>query len=158
MGADVRQATITIGGMLDVAGRKRLAEAVAEDGARIEYGPRLNQAQALGAIESAANKSVSLDLNDDLAFEGRFDAIEETCIAMGLRFCRESGATDDDEAEIVVFDGTTRHETTANENGDIMLKLDAVKGAIADGSLAALLAQYAPFEAEIPPVTFWEVF
>lgn len=77
-------AAITIGGKIKRSDVEKLAQAIAADGAALDWSDRLNEAAAIFEIEECAKAKRLLDLcNADHPW-GQYEAIQAVCRELGL--------------------------------------------------------------------------
>ena len=152
--ADHYSANITIGGALTPAALADLIDAVTADAAGVDYGCAITSAaEAEAAARDAISEQRCLDLCDDSASWGRFDAIEACATQHGLPFRRTCEAKYEYDGEVVYFDGTALHNEDANQSGDPIVTLDALKEAHSKGTVADLIARLSVVDSPIPPLT-----
>jgi hypothetical protein len=85
-------AAITIGGKIKGSEVEKLAQAIADDGATVDWGDPLDEDDAIGEIGkcSVHKRHLSLCRNDQPW--GRFEAVEGLCVELGLTIVAECEA------------------------------------------------------------------
>ncbi|MDT9600431.1 hypothetical protein [Sphingosinicella rhizophila] len=142
--ADRVSASITLGGIISPTLFAELAELVAAEGLSIEW-----DGEPFEPAHRIPGEPLRLYAHE--VPWGRFDRLENWCVANGIAFARWAGGYPGEwTAERVVFAGTgAPHSFTADEDDRIYIDRSTVEHL---GSVEAILAHFDAADATVPPL------
>ncbi|WP_207461823.1 hypothetical protein [Azospirillum sp. SYSU D00513] len=152
--ADRLPATINIGGALPTSLRSSLAEVIAFQGCRDEFGNGyLTAEEAATLIEEALRDQKVLMLRDEDASNGMFEELESFLRQNGICYKRTNDAWCEIDCAVAHFDGNSLVEHLADKSGNVAVTAKRLEQAQAEGTLEALIAELRRIEAGVPPLS-----
>jgi hypothetical protein len=129
-------ASITIGGTILTSRLHELYEAVEEDGAMQDWDVPIQDFEDFLGLLREANGRSAIAFYDAEASWGRFAAMEERCVELGLTYNRSCDAEGEWDAEVVWWAPGMEVPATADGNnaGNALIEVSALHRAIKRGT------------------------
>lgn len=147
---DCYYTTYSIGGLTTQKQREKIADILSANYG-VNYGGR--SSNFIAAMEESINRGLVLVESFEEVAWGRIEELELFLENHHIAYSKHVSGNCEYSAEVVLFDGVNTYQSEASEDGIPMVCVDAVRKALANNSLEALLFK-ADVAAGDPPALY----